>query len=84
MASEGKSVAVRALKAALPLYAGQAVVIAAGFGLKAALVGWVLDRKSMGRFTSLNELLQWTTAVGLFGLATGLQRLYPERVADRR
>jgi O-antigen/teichoic acid export membrane protein len=81
---EGKSVALPALKAALPLYAGHAVVVATGFVLKAALVGWVLDRKSWGRFTSLNELLQWTTAVGIFGLATGLQRLYPERVADRR
>jgi O-antigen/teichoic acid export membrane protein len=84
--SEPRSVAVRALKAALPLYAGQAVVIAAGLGLKVALVQWIFpdSPKSMGRFTMLNELLQWTTAVGMFGLATGLQRLYPERVADRK
>jgi len=84
--AESGSVAVRALKAALPLYAGQAVVVAAGLGMKVALVQWIFpdETKSMGRFTMLNELLQWTTAVGLFGLATGLQRLYPERVADRR
>jgi O-antigen/teichoic acid export membrane protein len=84
--SEPRSVAVRALKAALPLYAGQAVVIASGLGLKVVLVGWVFrdEPKSMGRFTVLNELLQWTSAVGIFGLATGLQRLWPERVADRR
>ncbi len=80
------SVALAALRAALPLYAGQAVVVASGFGLKIALVAWIFRDapKSMGRFTVLNELLQWTTAVGIFGLATGLQRLYPERVADRR
>jgi O-antigen/teichoic acid export membrane protein len=86
LADEPRSVALRALKAALPLYAGQAVVVASGFGLKIALVAWIFRDapKSMGRFTVLNELLQWTTAVGIFGLATGLQRLYPERVADRR
>jgi O-antigen/teichoic acid export membrane protein len=84
--AESGSVAVRALRAALPLYAGQAVVVAAGLGMKVALVHFVFpdESKSMGRFTVLNEVLQWTTAVGLFGLATGLQRLYPERVADRR
>ena len=86
MSAAGGSDAVRALKAALPLYAGQAVVVAAGLGLKVALVQWIFpdESKSMGRFTVMNELLQWTTAVGMFGLATGLQRLYPERVADRR
>lgn len=76
---------LRALKAALPLYAGTAVVVAAGFVLKVALVGWVFRDapEAMARFGLLNELLQWTCAVGIFGLAQGVLRLWPERVAER-
>jgi O-antigen/teichoic acid export membrane protein len=76
---------LRALKAALPLYAGTAVVVAAGLVLKVALVVWVFpnDAPSMARFGLLNELLQWTCAVGIFGLSQGVLRLWPERVAER-
>ena len=75
----------RALRAALPLYAGTAVVVAAGFLLKVALVGWVFrdEPAAMARFSLLNELLQWTCAVGIFGLAQGVLRLWPERVEER-
>jgi len=75
----------RALRAALPLYAGTAIVVAAGFLLKVALVGWVFrdEPESMARFGLLNELLQWTCAVGIFGLSQGVLRLWPERVAER-
>lgn len=86
MGEDRGSVVLGALRAGLPLYAGTAVVVAAGFGMRAALVGWAFADapEEMARFGLVNELLQWTSVVGLFGLGAALLRLYPERVADRR
>lgn len=75
----------RALRAALPLFAGQGVVLVAGFALNAALVGWVFrdDPAAMGRFGVLSEALQWITVVALMGLPAAVLRFLPERPAQR-
>lgn len=84
MAAEHGSVAVRALRAALPLYAGQAIVYGAGFAMTAALV-WIFREEpaALAHYGVLNQLFQWTCALGVCGLATGLLRLYPARPDDR-
>lgn len=75
----------RALRTALPLFAGQAVVLGAGFALNAALVAWVFkdDPAAMGRLGVLSEALQWITVVALMGMPAAVMRLSPARPAAR-
>ncbi|MCE9636784.1 MAG: hypothetical protein K8T90_13860 [Planctomycetes bacterium] len=75
----------RALRTALPLFAGQAVVLGSGFALNAALVAWVFkgDPAAMGRLGVLSEALQWITVVALMGMPAAVMRLAPARPAAR-
>ena len=67
-------------RAALPLYVGQAVVYAAAFTLNVALIFWIFPDApdAIAHYGIANNVLQWTTVAGIFGLATGVLRVIPE------
>ncbi len=72
-----------AIRAALPLFAGQAVVFGVAFAQKPALL-IALDPAEIGEYGLLNEALRWAVVLGSAGLGVGLLRLAPERPAERR
>lgn len=73
-----------AVRAALPLYAGQAVLLGSGFLLNAFLVAGPFrdDPERMARLTLLTQALQWVTVAMLLGLPAALLRLLPARPGD--
>lgn len=73
-----------AIRAALPLYAGQAVLLGSGFALNAFLVAGPFrdDTSQMARLTLLTQALQWIVVAMLLGLPGALLRLVPARPAD--
>lgn len=73
----------RALRQALPLFAGQAVVLGAGFALNVALVAWVFpdDPAAMGRLGVLSDALQWITVIALMGMPAAVLRFLPAEPA---
>jgi len=66
----------RAVRAALPLLGGQAVIFAVAFLQRPALL-LVLDTEDFAAFGLLNETLRWAVVAGGLGLATGLLRMAP-------
>jgi len=73
-----------AVRAALPLYAGQAVLLGSGFALNAFLVAGPFrdDPERMARLTLLTQALQWIVVGMLLGLPAALLRLLPARPAE--